>query len=712
MKYFRILILVSFCLLSLSCQRHNPLAPALPEENTIIFNEEQIPTAGEDFIYRQAFEIQGETAPEALYAYRLSSLHDMPDIACDEEGWLVFPNGSIWNGQKQLSFDFPSQNGKIMNCITGVQLKIKSPSGSIKTLSSPFKSRLFLRTHLIHNFAEGATVPLGLEITLRENLEDIFADGMYASHFMYRLNTIDQDLNLLQQGEWYSSVDLPDIRRITLNSHQLPQLLANEPNTYTQFQAYVVSRNGMEQSEPSSVYFKAVAGNKPVALIYRETLLGLGQYHYSLKEYEHPENNGIPQQGDRYNACLNLWEDQYHAINSPDFKLHLRWGYNGQYGILSSWGTVIYTNNPYDDEVGIALNAQSQPYPSPIEAFWLQINGMPFPYQPQFVSSSIASPPESGTGMWLRVKNVNDHSRHAILSHLPSGTHTFRLMVEDLQGELSEIKEKTFNLHPYITPEMRNGTLILDDSNFTFATNDRVDQFYDSMVPVNMRPVQQIDFKGTSLDISPPAAFLQDFKCVILHADNPAFQVRLHTLADALEIYLGNGGNLIFSTTSTLNNVLPNVEQDYPGFLANRLGLADLNLVSALSPSYNVRPYFIQAQAMGDLPDLPLELTNPILLPVASLQGLGPVALFSPMLNLDWQYQFGCKSVEHPVHPPSQAEYDFYSSQYVAYRYQISGGNTYVFGFPLGSMQESAVQQAMQIIFNDIQGGKITAGRK
>lgn len=710
MKYFRILILASLCILSLSCQRHNPLAPALQEESILIFNEEQIPLTGEDFIYRQAFEIQGETDPEALYACRLSSLHEMPDIACDEEGWMLFSSGSIWSGQKHLSFDFSSQNGKISNCITGVELKMKSPNGSIKTLSFPFKSRLFLRTHLIHNFAEGSSVPLGLEIGLRENLEDIFADGMYASHFMYRLNTIDQDLNPLQQGEWYSSLDMPDIRLITINGHHQPFLIPNAPNTYTQFQAYVVSRSGMEQSEPSSVYFKAVAGNKPVALIYPETILGLGHYHYSLKEYEHPENNGIPRQGDRYNACLNLWENQYHAINSPDFKLHLRWGYNGQYGALGTNG-VIYTNNPYDDEVGITLNANGQPYPSPIEAFWLQAGTMAFPSQPQFISTSLVSTP-GVPGMWLRVKNVNDKSRHAILSHLPNGTHTIRLMVEDLQGELSDVKEITINLHPYKTPEMRNGTLILDDSRFYSNMNNRIDQFYDYLVPVNMRPVQQIDFQGTSLNIVPPAAFLQDFKCVILHADNPNYQARLHSLADALEVYLGNGGNLIFSTTSTLNNVLANVEQDYPGFLANRLGLADINQVSALSATYNVRPYFIEAQAVGDLPDLPLEITNPLMSVIANLQGLGPVTLFSPALNLTWLYQFGCKSVEHPVSPPSQEEYELYSSKYVAYRHQQSGSKVYVFGFPLSFMQEGAVQQTMQIVFNDIQGDKVALRRK
>jgi hypothetical protein len=67
--------------------------------------------------------------------------------------------------------------------------------------------------------------------------------------------------------------------------------------------------------------------------------------------------------------------------------------------------------------------------------------------------------------------------------------------------------------------------------------------------------------------------------------------------------------------------------------------------------------------------------------------------------------------VDAPTFPPTQEQYDLYSSKYVAYKHSNAGSNVVVFGFPLSYMEQAPVAAALQTVFNDILGNTVAQGR-
>ncbi|MDZ4183258.1 MAG: hypothetical protein U1B83_10335, partial [Candidatus Cloacimonadaceae bacterium] len=420
-RYLGAFVTLCLAIFLVSCGRHNPLQPQTTNLELLEFAEEKIPLDNGMYIYRQTITVS-DPLPDCLYAYHLETYSsELPENCyADADGWLYFPSPgiesnlplstpgdhrTIWSYQSSLSKDFVSSAGMIGNLITHIRVRIKDTQGRISEISSPFKSNRIVSSRIVNPSVNGAECGTGVEFVLREVIGDIFVEGLYAHHFMYRLNILDAQLQVIQQGAWFSSIDSPDIRRILLNGNSTPAISVNEPNQYTQFECYVVSRQGIEEVMHQSVHFRAVGGHRPVAMIYPQTLAGLGQHHYSIG-YEDPMivYELIPSDSQHKNRSLFMVNNQFQAINSNDFRLHIRWGYSGQYGRVVNQN-IIYTNNPWDNELNKVLNPAGTNYYSSIAAFDLRFDGMPFPLTPGFIDPVVVTHTDGST--WLRVGNLN-----------------------------------------------------------------------------------------------------------------------------------------------------------------------------------------------------------------------------------------------------------------------------------------------------------------
>lgn len=699
-----IMVLVAFLILLTSCGQRNPVAPEATNGSKLLFSEEKI-DIDDEYIYRQTVSIGIPVSQGYLYAFQISTLNHtpLPGYDTDAEGWLLWGSDSIWSPKSSISMEFTSIEGILPDLITSVTARMKAPDGKIEEYESPFRSNRLISSLIEVPFADGASVSPGMEIGLRETIGDVCISGMNAHHFMYRLNILDADLQVIQAGSWHSSLSSPDIHEVRLSPNTVPSLSVNAPNTFTQFESYVVSRTGVIEANPQSVYFRVQSGFQPVAIIYPETIAGLGQYHYGMVEGSDTlhGSNPIPPQNEKMNRTLWKNGNAYEAINSSDFQLLLRWGYHGQYGATYTAGYTA-TDSPFDRELNQVLTADGTNYYSKINAFWLRMDGAPFPMLAQFLQSSVVS--DNYGYQWRRVENLNDAARHCILQDMSHGLHTIQLKVEDLQGTLSPETSVNINLVPYLSPALRSGVLVIDASpaNNSNSPEAVVDAFYYAVIPTSLGMVSQIDASSSyQMKISP--ATLQNYKAILWHNDNPGSFLLFTNQIDAMDIYLANQGNLVFSGTHRTATMFSDCYLFNPScrnFLSTRFGINSPSDFGFVSNSIVNSPFFVSALGMQDYPDIPLNLTdgfNPL---VNNRQGLSSVTFFEPSSWLDFIYAFGCKPVESTSYPPTQAQYDLYSSKYVAYRHEYGGGKVIVFGFPLSYMEEAPVAEALNSVFN------------
>jgi hypothetical protein len=696
-----------------SCGQPNPLVPNVQTQQTISFSDMKIPGTDGGFIYRQSVHVNG--GGNAMYSYKISTLSaQLPaGYVTDEDGWLYFykpgyetvaqitepgEHRTIWTANPQLNLEFASDGAKLNNLVTKVEVRVKDDDGTITTCESPFKSDRLIGSRIEVPFAHGATTGTGIEFNLRENIGDIYVEGLYAHHFMYRLNVLNSNMDVISTGTWYNSINTPDIRKVLLNGNSQPTLSVTAQNCYTQFESYVVSRQGIEEASRQNVYFRAIGGNKPKAIIYPEAFVGLGQYHYSIAQggYASGFYEQIMSTGTGYNRVL--WEGGFskNAVNSPDFKLHIRWGHKGLYE----------SDNPFSLPTSVCLNEQGQAYYSKIVAYHLRLDGAPFPVQTGFFEPSVVTHTD-GTS-WLRVYNMFDRCRHAVLGNLANGDHTFQVIAEDLQGVYSDPESFTFRLEAYKPFAQRSGILIVDDSpnHTSYSPEQIVDSFYSAVVPSILGNVSTLDLEAAgSASIAAGYPFLQDYKAVIWHSDNPAQTPHLRNNIDALDCYLANGGNLLLSSTSKLCAALDEISLESYGFFHNRLGLIHTLSYGNLGNTLTLNPFFVQALGVNGISNISLELDAPFNSIVNSRKGLSAVTYFNADAELNNVYRFGCKPANSPNYPPTMEQFDLYSSKYVGYRFSSpQGSNVIVLGFPLSYMKQSEVTIAVQELLNAITG--------
>lgn len=701
----------------LSCQRQltEPAASLKPD---LAFSSEKIPLEGGEYLFRQELRVESASVG-SQYAFRVETSDGVlpPGLVCDEQGFIYhyLPGADssvpldspdalrdIWTSQPWLRQEFQSSQGKLARVISKVEVMVKEPSGNILRLASGFRTDRVIGTRIITSFHYGASVGQGVAIGLHEQISDVNVEGMYADHFMFRLNLLNSNLDPVSYGPWHNSNEGEDIRKVMLSCHSDPALLVNDPNRFTQFEAYVVTRQGLMELTPKSTYFKVVGGLRPQPLIYSELILANGMYHYSsLNDPPTPAQQIMTPYMGRVWMPLYPWENSNLAINSPDLRIHLAWGWNGQYGHITSLGADQITNNPFDDLVNQCVDeVTGQTYYSEITHLDLRLNGQPFPILPQFGSTTQVIHTD-GT-VWRRIPNLGPQSHRACLYDLPNGLNTFEVCAVDLQDNLSAVPAVyTFTLAPFVPFASRSGVLIVDcDADQAGMSPEAyVDDFYAAVCPTQYGSVQTVDIDASGNTIALPPSLMQNYRFLLWHADNPGRSLDLTRQSVALRFYMETGGKVVLSATHQLSSALEALISHDPDFCDDYLGITGSDQFGFLASSLSQNPYFINANSVYEFwDDIELNLSTPFNQIVALRQGLSSVTWFHYSTWQQQPYQFGCKPVTAAVYPPSQQNYDFYSSKFVGVR--KLGGPLFLFGFPLSYMVQEDVQAALQLIFN------------
>lgn len=696
------LLWLLFLVMMTSCGRDIPTAPASEPTSAISFSEAKIPLDDQEYLYRQIIA-PSEKAQGSEYAYHLQTLSgELPqDFEADGEGWLWFGD-DIWTEKAALIIDYTSQDGKIKDMVTGVSIRCRAADGRVSEISSAFRSTRIIGSIINPSFRyNGANTGCGAEFGLREVIGDIFVEGLYAHHYMYRLNLLSSGLEVVNYGTWHSSLQMADIRKVILNAETTPAITPTPDNHYTQFECYVVTRQGVEEATRSSVYFHAQAGYKPKAMLYH--VAGLGAEHFSIvNDDQMMSHELIPSPTANKNRRLWAGDDCLEAIWSADFKLYLQWGYYGQYGFVTSGGNIVYTDNPWEHEVNICLDANTyENYGSRVEFFDLRWDNQPFPALGCFINPQPVSHQDGS--VWLRVRNYNADARHHTFEGLAPGMHQFEVCAVDLQNVLSTPVVQSINLVPYKPYSQRSGILIVDDDiGNTYSPDAYVDNFYNSVVSSTYGPVQTVELSEALNTVNISPVLMQNYRGLVWHADNPSHGGYLSFNVDALNIYLSNAGRMMLSGTNKLGTHFYEMSS-HSDFLQRCFGISNQQQYGYLSNSLAINSFFVAGLGLDGMPNIDLELDDAFIYIVEMRQGLSAVTWFNSGMDVGYLYQFGCKPVTAD-YPPTQEQYDLYSSKYVGFMHQEGDAKVAVFGFPLSYMEIEDVDLAMDQLLLQLLG--------
>jgi len=718
----KIWMLFILCLFLFSCDRRTP-TQVDAESSVLQFTGEKISLPGSaEYQFRQTAILQLDAGEDNLFAWRITTTDSLlPEgVVADPEGWICFyANGAdtsvpldapncqttIWTSAAQQEWTFGSVDNKLPRIVSKVEVRVRRPGAQEITYEQNFRTDRLISTSIIVPFPNYATIGLGFQASLREQTTDIYVEGMYAHHYMYRLNTVDSDLNLVYEGVWQNSINGENIRELKITG-----LVPNYTAQYTQLEVYVVTRQGIEESTHKSVYFKVQTGFHPKTLIYHPMISALGQYHYSYKNDFYPPGFYYTNDNTLWNTNLFRNADSWCAINSPDLKLRLSFGWDGQYGFtMISYTTV--TNYPFDTILNQCLDETTgQNYFSRIEYFDLRMGGSPFPNVFSYGASTLVT--HSDNTQWRRVKYTGEGAFNVMLTGLPDGIHIIEAAAVDDQGVYDPTPATMMlELNPYIEISNRSGILIIDDehNNANFAPEARIDSIYYNILPTAYGSVQQFDIQE-HFNMSDAqfrrlsASLLQQYDAVVYHSDYPTQTSNFSMEIDPITIYLNMGGKLILSGGSNIYSTIVAINQRSPLLMQNILSTTLAPNMTALTFNMVNKSYFVSAVAeYGNLNDVPLNLSRPVSLILNTRQGLGPVTYFSEGTGLAPLYKFGCKLPTAAAYPPTQAEYDDLITKHVALKKEIAGGGKFVlFGFPLSYMEEAPMAQALSTLINDL----------
>jgi len=718
-KIFSLLIL---CLVLFSCDRRNP-AQVQSETPILSITGEKINLPGSDeYMFRQNAFVNIDNKDDCLFAWRITTTDSLlPEgIVTDSEGWIYhyaagadssIPlenpdcNRTIWTSARQQEWSFESVQNRLPRIVSKVEVKVKTAGEPERIYEQYFRNDRIIGTSILVPFQNGNTIGTGFQASLREQITDIYVEGLYAHHFMYRINILDNNLSIIQAGAWQNSINCEDIREIFITG-----LAANEPAQFTQLEVYVVTRQGIEEATHKSIYFKVQMGFHPKTLIYTKTTSALGQYHYSYSNSLYPPSFYFTNDNTRWNTNLFKNVNNYCAINSPDLQLRLSFGWDGQYGFNVNSNTIV-TNDPFDSFINQCLDEDTnQNYYSRIVYFDLRMDNIPFPNVFSYGASSIVT--HNDNIEWRRVKYTGEGAFNIMLEGLATGNHLIEVSAVDEQGVFDPTPATmTIELTPLVEINNRSGILIIDDeiNNTNFAPEARIDSIYYNILPTAYGPVQQFDvqehFNMTDVQNRRlSASLLQSYDVVVYHSDYPTNISNFPYEIDPIAIYLDMGGKLILSGGSNVRTVLTNILSQSTTLASNLLGNINVQNCTALTNSILSSPYFISAIGeYGALNNVPLNLTRPVSPLLNTRQGLGTVTYFSEGTGLTPLYKFGCKLPTATVYPPTQAEYDNLITKHVALKKDITGGGKFViFGFPLAYMEEVPMAQALSALIDDL----------
>ena len=424
---------------------------------------------------------------------------------------------------------------------------------------------------------------------------------------------------------------------------------------------------------------------------------------------------------------------EWAIVGDENTRFWFRWGYHGEYGDPNKSQPI---DDPNSDWVGVPRDGADFPrlgynYLTEITYYYIQLNGKPFPFGPLEQPGMQPDDPELNQ-YWLRVpanheiaQRVAFSGRNATNGIDRTNLHSFKVMVEDLQGVRSEPNEFLFRIYAPTTQDERTGILYI--SNHTSSSNypENLEDFYRDVIPNNMT----IDFVLRSTLVTElerkvhnriigyynirngrhafPSSLLSQYKYVFYSIEGGPSGARLNTSTDqdGLWQYLSNQGNVIllgnYRYTEELaqqtNASFSDFYQYYFGWPNDRNAIQYLE--NGNGPP-NRKYYFIGGTPVtSNLPILNPELdnnpdNNPHPAIIRERRGLGPISYFTDISpSAERLYIFNSKNVgQDDWSPLSEEERAIYHGSIVAFKKSNGLGTGYTFSFPIFHIQKENVR--------------------
>lgn len=698
-----------------------------------------VPTPGYTVI-----DDEGTLTPDNLLALGKGwVIHYLP--GADQTIPLTSPKASrsIWSSQKYAVINFPSAdlNGNPITKYSKFEVVAIDNRGAItsepawrnfKTTSARPKCTI----STTKGNPNGKSVGSGMKLNFSMTDSDPFISALPYKYEFQMMKTDSTGTQIIPGSEspWYSTANQTKINEYLLTRYTDPPLTYDLNATgqviqQTRIVARVTDMAGVVSlADTNSVMtFKVKPGYRPKTIIYPTKTYAMGDNHFEDWNDDSTEEvlpSAQTDTGARY--ATPFFKDIHGnltAVYSNNLKVWIRWGWWGEYGNVTTGGTTIYSEDPYNKKVDVVLDrTTNENYYSEITYFHLRYDGQPYNFQPY--AHSIATDEQGNR--WLRIPVQSPLGQSIVLTGLPvppasePGVHKFEVRCEDLQGEVDPIPATLeFHLYRYKAPAERSGVLIVDDdTDGTTSPEDIVNTRYANMLADYSGPKV---FIKHSTDIAPnpngdthmdvrrrQLAFsdLQNYKLVIYHNDNPQNSGFLELDTDGLALYMMRGGNLVISHTAKLSPILAAISKNGArNTFIRYLGLPDVpDVESIMSNALQIRPFMQKAVGASSYPDLILPLTAPdCFVPlVANLKGLSTVDYY-PITNGDIIYKLGCKPTDYPTNPPTQAQYDLYNNKTIGIR-RVSGNGarSYLFGFPLSYMAPADTRTMMNKILSEV----------
>ncbi|MCK4654333.1 MAG: hypothetical protein KAU01_07805 [Candidatus Cloacimonetes bacterium] len=765
MRIFQTFCTIAFLviLLILGCSKNHPASYNGNTNDliTISFTDEKVINENnmQEYTYTQGITWKALIEDEPLFAYRITTSDgELPEgFSIDPDGW-VYQNepeeeSTIWTDETELEISFNSINGVLKHIITEFEVKFLLDTQESEIVSASFFDFREIGTVLTTTGGDcnGHTTGTGLTFLISEKILDIFVDGLYADHFMYRLNIISEiDSTLISEGEWFNTINCEDIRRVELNGYTTPPLVPNEDGELTQFETYIVTRSGFaDEDNPAIANFKVQEGFYPNTVIYNgleqngvntgNDTWALGENHF-ITYIEPCLSIMLPyvvtEEG--YHFATAFWIDKngdYVLIGSEDLQIYLHLGWVGEYAY----------NNPFHDVINYVIDELTgQPYFSEIIYFDLRLDGESFEYS-SLPASEYNITDNNGTE-WLRVPIEHEIAQHTTLTGLSYGEHTFTARAVDLQLAVDETPaEFTFMVFEPIPSDEKEGIIILDDTpdHSMFSPEVLIDELYLEFLSDYYGPIECLDrneLQNTvwiptlhfSKDVFSPTD-IQSYELVIYHSDSPTLDSKFALEYDVINIYLNQGGNLVFSGGVNLmfvqndccNFNFPLLEKYFgiPLSDINAIDIVRFEEFNTLVPPFFHLQFFVKALAEDGFVeniDLQIPSFNPFVnfQPILqdTVNALGPVALFENYDSATEEiFGFGCRQpeagtsftqwddIDDEDHYPSENQFNIYNGKSVALRKITEKNKCYIFGFPLAYMEPDDVRAMLNQIIAEIE---------
>ncbi len=709
-------IILSILLVLSNCSR-KPTATSQEKDFRIQpFTGEKIENGGEfTYIQTASWTMPDDNEPCAIRVRTTDG--KLPEgTSTDEDGWILFGE-SIWTMEREISFTFSSEEGSLDHVV--LEIDVQNRDGIILTRSI-FEDRLLGTViYCEQGNVQSMTTGTGLNFVFTEQT-DLFVDGMYAHHFMYRVIKLDDEGGIIEVSDWHSSIHSTDIRRITLNGETEPALTADEEGCMTRVEAYVVTRSGItDEANPASIEFHAQEGMHPATMIYVHSTFGLGQHHFSSLIDDvrfHPELE-IPQEeaedGIHYaTAFFRDREGVFSALWSEDFTLYLSVGFMGEY----------VEDNPRGEYQGIAYDEETNAfYYATIEYYDISFNGEALT---RFgIDYPVVTDGDIG---YSRVPADRYANFDIVLQDIPASElgspHALIVRAVDNQGVPDTTPETmTFNLLEPVPHEEKSGILVVDgEVNSVTSPDDYVDPLYANTA---LQADLELDYQYLwdtfwdsqlhwAKDVLSPTD-LDPYRLMVWHTDNPTAVQRFPREIDVLNIAVPQKLNMFFSGGRNIRDAYSYSCAEELGIFTHWLGIretSDYAGIDDLHGNFVQYPWFIGAESQVDeYPDFTFDpeqlwsAVQPLLVPRG---GMGAVAWFPEEYLTDGAeviYRFVCKEPGTDEFSPSQEEYDRINGQPVMIRVIHDGFTTWLSGFPLSYMPVDQVTQLFDQIQTELQ---------